>query len=80
MSDGIKTDIEEFREAPTHTQRVILFKAVVDLGEKFEQQIPKCNVKFRDLEKQKKWNLAASGGGGLVGGFLAMLGKIIFGK
>ena len=79
-ADGIKTDLKEFEQLPTETQRVVLFKAVVDLGNKFDERVPDCRKRFRELERQKKWNMAASGGGGIVGGFLAVLGKVLFWK
>ena len=80
MADGIKTDLKEFEQLPTGAQRVTLFKAMVDLDRKFSDQVPVCNRKIKELEKQKKWNMVASGGGGMLGGFLAVLGKALFWK
>ena len=80
MADGIKTDLKEFEQLPTETQRVVLFKAVVDLGRQIDEQVPDCKKRFRELERQKKWNMAAASGGGIIGGFLAMLGKALFWK
>ena len=79
---GLNTEVDDFKELPTDVQRAVLFKAVVDLGKKIEDHdpAPKCAERFEALERMRKWNMAAAGGGGLLGGFIAMLAKIAFWK
>jgi len=42
------------------------------------QQVNICRKKFKTLEDRRILNTAAAGGGGIIGGFLAMAAKAFF--
>lgn len=62
-------EVEDFESLPPEKQRVLLFKNVVEV---------KDDVK--KLKSRKLWNTGASAGGGIVGGFIAMVLKMAFWK
>lgn len=42
------------------------------------ERVNTCEKRFQKIEKRKWWNAGASAGGGIVGGFIAMLLKFKF--
>ncbi len=73
MTSGLKISVEEFESLPVDKQRVALYRA-------FTEQFVQCDGRFKTIEKRKWWNVAASAGGGIAGGFLAMITKLAFWK
>jgi hypothetical protein len=73
MTNGLKISVEEFESLPVDKQRVALYRA-------FTEQIIQCDGRFKTIEKRKWVSAAASAGGGIAGGFLAMITKMAFWK
>lgn len=84
MSSGltIKTveTVEEFLQLPTELQRAALFENMLKIKKQKSCQIDNCEDRFKTIEKRKFWNAAASAGGGVVGGFIAMITYLRFWK
>jgi len=64
---------ETFKQLTVEEQRLAIFRAVTS---KFVQ----CEARFTKLEKCKIVNTAAAFSGGLFGGILTILGKMVFWK
>jgi len=79
---------ETFAQASDSTKLNILFDCVTTLNKTVQNQAnvscpaqqAACNTRFVKLEHMKKWNAIASAGGGIAGGFLAMITKMMFWK
>jgi hypothetical protein len=79
MTNGLFIkEVEDFETLPPEKQRVLLFRNVLEIREQKGCQIEKCEDRFKNIEKRKWWNTAASAGGGIIGGFTAMIVKFKF--
>ena len=86
MSD-VSINKEEFEGiGDTNLKLNILFKAVIDNTQMLKKHVEAIelrfemgNERFKKLENRKKLDTAASFGGGVVGGIIAIIGKSLFG-
>ena len=86
MSD-VSINKEEFEcIGDTNLKLNILFKAVIDNTqmlkkhvEAIEMRFEMGNERFKKLENGKRLNTAASFGGGIIGGIIAIVAKNLFG-
>lgn len=69
MNGLIIKEVEQFKKLEPPDQRVLLFENVVTVKQDIEK-----------LKSRKWWNTGASAGGGIFGGFLAMILKLAFWK
>ena len=89
MSDGIKvkrTDFDKLIKGDIALGLGILYETQLEMQEFFKEAIEKMDKRFeagsqrfKKLENRKKINTAASFGGGIVGGIIAIIGKNLFG-
>lgn len=73
----IKT-VDEFQTLPPDTQRAVLFENLQEIKAQKGCQIEMCENRFKAIEKKKWWNAVASAGGGIIGGFIAMITKALW--
>jgi hypothetical protein len=73
MSNGMKIDEDQFRKLPVEEQRVVMYRALM-------KQFEHCDGRFKKIEGRKLVSAGASAGGGIIGGFLAMILKLAFWK
>ena len=86
MSD-VSINKEEFEGiGDTNLKLNILFKAVIDNTQMLKKHVEAIelrfemgNERFKKLENRKRLNTAASFGGGVVGGIIAIVAKNLFG-
>ena len=89
MSDGIKVRREDFDKLIKGDIVLglgVLYETQLEMQEFFKETIEKMDKRFeagsqrfKKLENRKKINTAASFGGGVVGGIIAIIGKNLFG-
>ena len=82
----VSFSLEQFKEEDTDTKLNLLFGAVVHQTEILtnhidytKERLEKGNERFKKLENRKRLNTAASFGGGIIGGIIAIIGKTLFG-
>jgi len=82
----VSFSLEQFKEEDTDTKLNLLFGAVVHQTEILtnhidytKERLEKGNERFKKLENRKRLNTAASFGGGIIGGIIAIIGKNLFG-
>jgi len=82
----VSFSLEQFKEEDTDTKLNLLFGAVVHQTEILtnhidytKERLEKGNERFKKLENRKRINTAASFGGGVIGGIIAIVGKNLFG-
>ena len=82
----VSFSLEQFKEEDTDTKLNLLFGAVVHQTEILtnhidytKERLEKGNERFKKLENRKRLNTAASFGGGIIGGIIAIVGKNLFG-
>ena len=83
---NVSIDLDQFKEEDTDTKLNLLFGAVVHQTEILtkhidftKERLEVDSKKFKKLENRKNLNTAASFGGGVVGGIIAIIGKNLFG-
>ena len=89
MPDGIKVRREDFDKLIKGDIVLglgVLYETQLEMQEFFKETIEKMDKRFevgsqrfKKLENRKKINTAASFGGGVVGGIIAIIGKNLFG-
>jgi len=89
VSDGIKVRREDFDKLIKGDIALglgVLYETQLEMQEFFKETIEKMDKRFeagsqrfKKLENRKKINTAASFGGGVVGGIIAIIGKNLFG-
>ena len=89
MPDGIKvkrTDFDKLIKGDISLGLGVLYETQLEMQEFFKETIEKMDKRFeagsqrfKKLENRKKINTAASFGGGVVGGIIAIIGKNLFG-
>jgi len=76
MPNSIKIrDPEIFKTLPVEQQRLVFFENLIEIQKHFSEQVGSCNDRFKKIEKRRWWNTAASGIGGVIGGFVAMVAR-----
>jgi len=82
----VSFSLEQFKEEDTDTKLNLLFGAVVHQTEILtnhidytKERLEKGSERFKKLENRKRLNTAASFGGGVIGGIIAIVGKNLFG-
>jgi len=71
--NGLKIDEDTFKKLPVEEQRLAIYRAI-------SGQFSHCDRRFKKIENRKLVNTVASAGGGFVGGFTALIAKILFWK
>ena len=89
MPDGIKVRREDFDKLIKGDIVLglgVLYETQLEMQEFFKETIEKMDKRFeagsqrfKKLENRKKINTAASFGGGIIGGIIAIVGKNLFG-
>ena len=77
----IKT-VEEFQSLPKDMRDAVIFENILEIKQNKGCQIEKCEKRFEEikttLRRRKIWNTVASGVGGALGGFIAILTKALW--
>ena len=89
MPDGIKvkrTDFDKLIKGDISLGLGVLYETQLEMQEFFKETIEKMDKRFeagsqrfKKLENGKKLDTAASFGGGIIGGIIAIVGKNLFG-
>ena len=89
MSDGIKvkrTDFDKLINGDIPLGLGVLYETQLEMQEFLKETIEKMDKRFeaesqrfKKLENGKRLNTAASFGGGIIGGIIAIIGKSLFG-
>jgi len=89
MPDGIKvkrTDFDKLVNGEISLGLGVLYETQLEMQEFLKETIEKMDKRFeaesqrfRKLENRKRLNTAASFGGGIIGGIMAIIGKSLFG-
>ena len=89
MPDGVKVkraDFDKMINGDISLGLGILYETQLEMQEFLKETIGEMDKKFeagsqrfRKLENRKKLNTAASFGGGIIGGIIAIIGKNLFG-
>ena len=89
MSDGIKvkrTDFDKLINGDIPLGLGVLYETQLEMQEFLKETIEKMDKRFeaesqrfRKLENRKRQDTAASFGGGIIGGIIAIVGKNLFG-
>ena len=89
MPDGIKvkrTDFDKMINGDIPLGLGVLYETQLEMQEFLKETIEKMDKKFevgsqrfRKLENRKRLNTAASFGGGVIGGIIAIVAKNLFG-
>ena len=78
MSDGIEVDEKGFEGLNHDDQIRAIFQAIVATNQNITNQKLECEPRFKCLENRKWRDKGIAGGAGLVGGFIAAIGKKLF--
>jgi hypothetical protein len=78
MSNGIKVDEETFAKMDHEDQIKSIFHAIIKTNENITNQKLECEPRFKCLENRKWRDKGIAGGAGLIGGFIAAMGKKLF--
>ena len=89
MPDGIKvkrTDFDKMINGDIPLGLGVLYETQLEMQkflketiEKMDKRFEVGSQRFRKLENRKRLNTAASFGGGIIGGIIAIIGKNLFG-
>ena len=89
MPNGVKvkrTDFDKMINGDIPLGLGVLYETQLEMQEFLKETIEKMDKRFeagsqrfRKLENRKKLNTAASFGGGIIGGIIAIIGKNLFG-
>ena len=89
MPDGIKvkrTDFDKLIDGDISLGLGVLYETQLEMQEFLKETIEGMNKRFeagsqrfKKLENRKRLNTAASFGGGIIGGIIAIIGKNLFG-
>ena len=89
MPDGVKVkraDFDKMINGDISLGLGILYETQLEMQkflketiEKMDKRFEVGSQRFRKLENRKKLNTAASFGGGIIGGIIAIVGKNLFG-
>ena len=89
MPDGVKVkraDFDKMINGDISLGLGILYETQLEMQkflketiEKMDKRFEVGSQRFRKLENRKKFNTAASFGGGIIGGIIAIVGKNLFG-
>jgi hypothetical protein len=77
-NNGIKVDEETFAKMDHDDQIKSIFHAIVKTNENVSTQIKLCEPRFQCLENRKWKDKGTAAGGGVIGGFLAIIAKKLF--
>ena len=89
MPDGVKVkraDFDKLIDGDMSLGLGVLYETQLEMQEFLKETIEKMDKRFevgsqrfKKLENRKKLNTVASFGGGIIGGIIAIVGKILFG-
>ena len=89
MPNGVKvkrTDFDKMINGDIPLGLGVLYETQLEMQEFLKETIEKMDKRFeaesqrfRKLENRKRLNTAASFGGGIIGGIIAIIGKSLFG-
>lgn len=68
-----------FDDATMKTRMGILFDLTSDIAKNLKEHPVECNKRFVKIEKRKWFNTSVAAISGVVGGFIAVVGKKYFG-
>jgi len=71
---------ETFMDAAGHTKDGFLFDMLAAMDNRVSEYCDDINKRIAKLEAKRKTDTAVAAGSGFAGGFVAVLGKLIFWK